>query len=348
MSLQIDGIIFSLQQQGGISVYFRELMACLARHGEDFTLSLEMPTLQDAGPPSGRALTRAARRLERVRRCRPTPGATVLHSSYYRQPAAPRVASVITVYDFIHERYRSGWARRAFMQQKRAAILSAEAVICISQATCDDLLEWVGTTPGQSLHVIHCGVSEVFRPLAPTPPSRPYVLYVGERRGYKNFRLVLGAMSLLRGYELHCVGGGVLRAEELQSASTEVRERVRHIGFVDDEALNRHYNSAVCLAYPSSYEGFGIPVIEAMRAGCPVVATSCKAVLEVGGDALTVADSVDPAAVAAAIERTADSNHRETIIQAGFRVARAYDWDTQHRRTMDVYRTLGWTPSCGR
>jgi mannosyltransferase len=90
-------------------------------------------------------------------------------------------------------------------------------------------------------------------------------------------------MELLPDFELHCVGGGPLQPSELAGIPDSVIRRVRHVGFVDDETLNELYNQAVCLLYPSSYEGFGIPVVEAMRAGCPVVSVACKAVMEVGG-----------------------------------------------------------------
>jgi mannosyltransferase len=343
MSLQIDGIVFSLQRHGGISVYFRELAACLERQQAAFTLTLEAPVLQDSIARPSNLDLRGARLLERVRSCRTLPGTTVFHSSYYRRPADGHAANVVTVYDFIHERFRTGWSRRAFMMQKRSAIRSAQAVICISQATRDDLEEWIGTTREQSVHVIHCGVGRAFRPVPRSAPDRPYVLYVGERRGYKNFRAVLEAMAWLPDLELHCIGGGDLRDEEMHHAPPSVWKRVKHLGFVDDEALNDHYNGAVCLAYPSTYEGFGIPVAEAMRAGCPVVAAaSCKAVVEVGGAALTLADPVDPKSIAEAILRIIDPAERATVVQTGLQIGQAYDWDAQHQRTLDVYRDLGW------
>jgi mannosyltransferase len=344
MGLQIDGIIFSLQKHGGISVYFRELLNGLDRWAEPYVLTLESPAVQDTSGLSSRAdaiLARPARRLERIRRCRPAPGVSLFHSSYYRLPADKRLPSVVTVHDFIHERFRHGWSRRAHMMQKHAAIKAAQAVICISNATRDDLLDWVGETPGQQIHVIHNGVSDVFRPLPPSAPARPYLLFVGERAGYKNFSLVLSALARLPDLELHCVGGGPLRADELDAASPEVRARVKHLGYVTDEALNVHYNRAACLAYPSAYEGFGIPVLEAMRAGCPVVSLDCKAVREVGGDALTVAEEASAEALVRAITSTLDVNRRATVVQAGHRTAARFGWQATHRQTLEVYRSLG-------
>lgn len=349
MSLHIDGVIFSLQRHGGISVYFRELAAYLQSQREPYTLSIETPPRQEVetlAGAAGRLDLRPGRRLERIRRCRPVAGATLFHSSYYRLPAQRGVTSVVTVYDFLHERFPPGIVRRAQSLQKRAAIKSAQAVICISEATRQEMLHWVGDTPGQAVHVIHCGVADTFRPLPDAPaPERPFVLFVGERGGYKNFAALLAAMRHLPGMELHCVGGGALRPDEFGGVDDSVRTRVRHLGFVTDEALNATYNAATCLAYPSAYEGFGIPVAEAMRAGCPVVATDCKAVVETGGAALTVADDASGEAIARAIEQVASPARRATVVETGYQVARRYDWRLTHLRTLEVYRSLGLRPA---
>jgi mannosyltransferase len=265
----------------------------------------------------------------------------VFHSSYYRRPDGGNAPIVVTVHDFVYERYAKGLKRWVHTHQKHAAIRAAQAVICVSEATRQDLIEFVGEIPGQTVHVIHNGVSEVFRPLSLASAPAPYVLYVGERRGYKNFMRVLAAMEFLPDLELHCVGGGDLRAEELAAAPATARHRIRHLGFVTDEALNEYYNRALCLVYPSSYEGFGIPVAEAMRAGCPVVSTRCKAVLEVGGDALTVAADADPRALADAVLCLTNVEYRNQVVSTGFEISRRFSWDRTHEGTLEVYRSLG-------
>lgn len=342
MTITIDGIIFSLQRQGGISVYFHKLLEHLKLRTH-VTLLLEHPTRQDVGSFDTRVsvIGRRARLLERYRPCRVSAGVSAFHSSYYRLPSIINMPSVVTVHDFVYERYARGPKRWAHVHQKHAAIRAAQAVICVSEATRQDLMEFVGEIPGQAVHVIHNGVSDVFRPLSLAPAATPYVLYVGERRGYKNFTRLLAAMEFLPDLELHCVGGGNLRAEELAAAPISARSRVRHLGFVTEEALNEHYNRALCLVYPSGYEGFGIPVVEAMRAGCPVVSTRCKAVLEVGGDALTVATDTDPRALADAILDLSNMEYRNQMVSTGFEVSRHFSWDRTHEGTLDVYRSLG-------
>lgn len=342
MRLSIDTIVFAIQRYGGISVYFRELLRYLAGVGVEYDMVVDHPVKQsfEALANCG-VVSRNARMLERYRRCRVPPLCSVFHSSYYRRPSIKTIPSVVTVHDFVYERYAKGPRRWMHMHQKHTAIRAAQAVICISESTRQDVMEFVGEIPGQTVHVIHNGVSEVFHPLAVAPSPVPYVLYVGERRGYKNFVQLVKAMEFLPDLELHCVGGGGFRPRELAGLPESVRRRVRHLGFVTDEALNEHYNRALCLVYPSSYEGFGIPVAEAMRAGCPVVSVRCKAVLEAGGDALTVAHAAAPRALADAVLRLEDAAYRSRMVTAGLVVAGRYSWDQTHAETLGVYRSLG-------
>jgi len=103
--------------------------------------------------------------------------------------------------------------------------------------------------------------------------------------------------------------------------------------------LNQLYNQAVCLAYPSSYEGFGIPVVEAMKAGCPVVCIRCKAVIEVGMNALSIV-APDASALAERIDALASSDIRDPLIRTGLEVAGNYDWERTYRETLRVYRAV--------
>lgn len=343
MTIVVDGIVFRLQRHGGISVYFRELLHDLAQSLQSACLTLETPLMQDVAEPAAnvKVVSRPARALERYRPARVPADATLFHSSYYRLPVVHTLPTVVTVHDFIYERFRKGPSRWLHSAQKRASIRAAQAIICISESTRQDLEDMVGIRAGQQVHVIHNGVSEVFRPLGLPPASTPFVLFVGERRGYKNFGLALAALGLLQDIELHCIGGGALRPEEFAGVDVSIRARVRHLGEVSNDALNEYYNRALCLLYPSRYEGFGIPVLEAMRAGCPVVCIDCKAVLEIGGDALTIAGAGDAPGLADAVLRTADGSARPDLIRRGVAVAAQFSWRATHARTLQVYESLG-------
>jgi mannosyltransferase len=247
---------------------------------------------------------------------------------------------VVTVHDFAYERWVAGPRAWTHTLQKNAAIRHAQAIICVSEATRDDLLEFVPLRSDQRVHVVYNGVGEAFHPLdnCADPTLRPFALFVGQRGRYKNFSLALKAMELMPDVELFCVGGGPLQQAEVATASHGARARVKHLGTVSDEALNRLYNQAQCLLYPSAYEGFGIPVLEAMRAGCPVVSVSCKAVLEIGGKALTVA-APSPEGLAAAVLSTA-SAQRAVLRSQGLALSSRYSWDRHCAETLAVYRLL--------
>ena len=337
--IALDGIIFSIQKYGGISVYFNQLIKYLGEHDVANIVYLENPLKQKLNPSSN-FVNREARFFERYMDCRLDEKPSVFHSSYYRKPSKSYVPSVVTVHDFIYEKYQSGAKKWVHSLQKFSSIRSAEAIICISESTKNDLLEFVEGVETKKIHVIHNGVSNVFRRLGASTSSRPYVLFVGQRSGYKNFNLILATMTYLPDFELRCVGGGDIRPDELDGLSQSVVDRVRHLGFVLDEQLNDLYNHATCLVYPSSYEGFGIPVIEAMKAGCPVVCVDCKAVLEVGMDALSVVYDGDPKTMANAILNTLSSS-RANLIGRGLAVAQGYSWNITHRQTLDIYRSLG-------
>ena len=343
MNLQIDGIIFSLQKYGGISVYFRQLLSYLKNQPNiKCNLSIEFPVLQklDLSNDYSNINVRSARYFERYLKCKISSEINIFHSSYYRLPSVKSIPSVVTVHDFIYEYYGSGLSRKVHMAQKHAAIRQAASIICVSYSTYEDMLSWVEIRATQSVHIIHNGVNPLFRPIQSTNLGRPFILFVGQRGGYKNFQLLLKVLPLLSDFELHCVGGGCFLPDEFEGISPSLKKRIRHLGFLTDYDLNLAYNSAFCLVYPSSYEGFGIPVVEAMRAGCPVVALRCKAIMEVGGDALEFAVCQDPGAIANAVLKLFEPLHRSKKIFQGIERARLFDWDKCHAQTFNVYKQL--------
>jgi mannosyltransferase len=341
-NIVLDGIIFSLQNYGGISVYFRELLSALAASDLDVDLNLDAPLLQDLEElhSSVNLVSRQTRRLERFRACR-TPGQQgIFHSSYYRTPSSCRaMQSVVTVHDFIHEKIHKNVKSLAHTLQKRKAIKEAQAIICISESTKADLIDLVGVRAGQSIYVIPNGVSENFKPASSTL-SGNFALFVGERRSYKNFKLAAEAMEFLPDMELWCVGGGAATASDVAELNEEVVCRLKFLGHVSEHRLNQLYNQAHCLIYPSGYEGFGIPVAEAMKAGCPVVCLDTTAVIETGGLALEVANGGHGAEIAKSVMRLSDSSYRQAKADLGLQIASRYSWKLCHAKTIGVYRSL--------
>ena len=350
MNVHIDGIIFSLQQYGGISVYFRELLSRFnAEH--DVTLTLEGPlqqSLEAKNFPGIRFIDRTSRLFERIRTSR-KPGRNhfdVFHSSYYRRPEHHSQPSVVTVHDFFPHRFPDSPKNRLKSLMINSAIKQADHIICISETTKEELFTFVPVRQDQRVSVIYNGVSDIYRPLdSNSKPSlhykRPFILFVGQRGGYKNFKLAIQALEHLSGMDLFCVGGGAFGFDELVNVSQNTQSRIHHLGFVEMEQLNILYNNAHCLLYPSEYEGFGIPVIEAMRAGCPVVSLNCKAVVEVGGAALNISyDSSDALSLAQVIKDLYDDNLRLRIRKLGFEQSHQFGWDRCFKETMEIYLGL--------
>jgi glycosyltransferase involved in cell wall biosynthesis len=177
------------------------------------------------------------------------------------------------------------------------------------------------------VRVVPNGVADTFAPDGPAEPG-DYVLAVGTIEPRKNLSRLAEATRRL-GVELRVVGAPGWGHVELGTG-------VRRLGRVPDGELARLYRGARCLAYPSIYEGFGIPIVEAMASGTPVVTSRGGATEEVAGGAAVLVDPLDPTAIAAGIKEAAA--RRDELVQAGLGRARDFDWDDVARRTADVYR----------
>jgi mannosyltransferase len=189
------------------------------------------------------------------------------------------------VHDFVHDLYFSGPRVWLHNRMKKQAILESDVIIAVSQNTKVDLLKFYPQIKEARVKVIHNGVSENFKMLdKPMRVERPFFLYLGLRDNYKNFGFAVKVAADNPEFDLTIVGPP-LTAPEIALLEKTMPGRFNVFTGIDDLLLNELYNAAYCLLYPSEYEGFGIPVLEAMRAGCPFIALNKSAIPEVAGNA---------------------------------------------------------------
>lgn len=358
MRIYLDNIIFSLQRAGGISVYWYELLRRMLRdevplhaiegrnvNDNIFRTNLDFP--QDLIVSSLIIPTNISRYLPPFVAL---PKGCIFHSSYYRIPWGSDCTTVETAYDFTYERFGSGLPRLVHSVQKRIALQKARGVICISESTKRDLLKFIPGVAEERIRVIHLGYADEFRPLHENERKGlsdvagfndlPYLVYVGDRSSYKNFPLAVHAVSQVPGYGLVVVGGGALNRSDQALLNEQLGGRHLHLDRLPNEKLNSLYNSAHALIYPSSYEGFGIPVIEAMVAGCPVIASNTSSIPEAAGDAGLLVDEVSTVAFAARIRELENSSLREAVILRGFENVKRFSWERCYQETIVFYREI--------
>jgi mannosyltransferase len=344
MDIVLDDIIYYLQQTGGISTYWYELSRRIkseqVRH-VDFHIN-SADRFSAERDIDSTLLIPGSKLPVQLRRYLPVNDRVsaphIFHSSYYRYSTSRSALNVSTVYDFAYEWFRHGLAQHVHHWQKSAAIAHSNAVICISKSTMEDFCRYYPHFHGK-VKMIYIGISEEYR-ILPAVEKKQQVLFVGERSGYKNFGAVVDAIALLGRYSLAIGGGRELRREEREKLDARLPGRYTHFNSISNERLNLLYNESHCLVYPSSYEGFGIPVGEAMRAGCPVVAGSAPALAEVGGDAALYLQAATGRQIADAIVSLEERGRRNDLIRKGEKHARQFSWDRTAKETIALYEEM--------
>lgn len=307
MNVIFDNIIFSLQRFGGISVVWNEL---LQRAQADKELNLTELDYRNE---------RLYRWLERYR----IPDymaekPSVFHSSYFRVLPQAGVHNVTTVHDLTYHFYRKGLPKAVHLWEEARALKHSEAIVCISENTKRDLLTFYPWVKEETIHVIYNGVSDDFYPIK-NIEKKGYLLFIGNSSvSYKRYDI---AQEVAKRTGLELVAARNVTSEE----------------------LNKLYNEALCLLYPSDYEGFGLPILEAQKAGCPVIAQNYSSVPEViGKGGLIVEHSSTEKIVQQMVEKVNEVQSRpmQGIIAAGIENAKRFSWDNTYEQTKNVYRQL--------
>jgi glycosyltransferase involved in cell wall biosynthesis len=284
----------------------------------------------------------------------------VFHSPNYVLPPLRRGMKVVTIHDLSFLRYPEGAEpslRRYLSGAVPKAVRRADLVLADSDNTEQDIIELLGVAPGK-VKVLHPGVGERFRPLDDEGLlgrirelyglSSPFLLSLGTLEPRKNLILLLDAYAALRArgdiYHKLVIAGkkgwlyeGIFR--KVKELSLE--EEVIFLGFVADENLPALYNLAEVFVFPSLYEGFGLPPLEAMACGTPVITSDSSSLPEVVGEAGLMVSSGDSKALAQAMKRVLDDpTLREDLAGKGVRQARKFTWQAAAQKALNIYEGL--------
>lgn len=292
-----------------------------------------------------RPVVRAAFTAARFRRQK----ASIWHSTYYTVPRSWRGPVVTTVFDLIQERFPSLFTLPQDAQirkQKTKCIRSSDVIVSISNSTKDDLVSYYDVDPDKVV-VVHLAAGSTFTSSSGWDPrlneGRPYILFVGDRLHYKNAALLFEAYRRWASrteVDLLFVGPPPSNAEKLLVDGLGDGGRVRFLTGVDDGALAAAYRGALVFVYPSLYEGFGLPLLEAMGSGCPVVASAIPSSVEVAGDAASYFDPNDPDSLIQALDGLLAESVRGLAVREGHARALEFSWGNSAQRLVDLYRGL--------
>lgn len=374
VDLVIDGIVYGFQPYGGINTYFNEVASHLSRRN-DVSVEFWVPRGCKGRPSEAPGIRRLARELLPTRtgvswkadqllcpvleklnaayrsarlwhrpRC-------VFHSTYFTIPPQ-RVAHVATAYDLNHEllahRYGDAWGqwlRRTY----RDYLADATAIIAISHKTKSDLVRMYHDMSPAKIHVVHLAVNR--SRFWPDPDcgalhtagvkAKAYVLYVGGRSDkYKNFSGLLTAFAtsgLSTHLSLVVAGAGWTTAETAALHELQLHNSVTLVENPSDELLRKLYSCAAGLVYPSLHEGFGLPLLEAMACGTPVLASDIAVFREVCSNAAVFFDPHEPLDIGRALRCVLDGATRQHLIEAGTRRLSSFSWESCAEQTRQVY-----------
>jgi glycosyltransferase involved in cell wall biosynthesis len=283
----------------------------------------------------------------------------LFHAPHYVLPPLTPCKSVVTIHDCIHLRFPQYLPNRLAYAYARSSLWiathRASRVMTVSEASKRDILRYF-RIPQDKVDVIYNAIDERYGE-TPSPDevarvqeryqlNAPYVLYAGNIKPHKNLERLIEAFHALRqdpelGHvKLLIIGDEISKYATLRRAvhKYKLHKHVRFFGFVPDKTLAVLYRLARVFVFPSLYEGFGLPPLEAMASGTPVITSDVSSLPEVVGDAALLIDPLDPSAIAEAMRRVLmDSPLHEELRQKGFKRVREFSWERSVRRVREIY-----------
>ena len=358
----LDNIVFELQGVGGISKiwykkiqYFQENALFDVKYVEgpnmDGNIFRKKLKLNKSDIIADKIYPLAFRRYSSVR----TKGPGVFHSSYFRTTKNKKMKQVVTVHDCGYEKFSKGFKRSAHIWQKKKALEVADIIISVSHNTKRELYYYYPWIKNKIVRVVPNGADDEFHLLERKPEEitingvmirkKKILLYVGGRNFHKNFSSIFNLLETQAANENDLsiiVAGGekpsIIEINQIKEKGLE--DKVRFIGKISNTDLNLLYNMAFCLVFPSFYEGFGIPVIESMRAGCPVLSSDMSSLHEVGGSGGLFFSPENKNDMKEKFYKLFDEKFRKQLIDYGLKRSMEYSWEKTYNAINGIYNEL--------
>ncbi len=363
MKLLLDHQIFSSQNVGGISRYFCNLISEYKTIDPSISISLpisyhknqhltEVTHLIKNDNLNKKKNFQLFKNYQKendksIKKALESKDYDIFHATYYEKNLLEYTANkplVITIHDMIHELYPEFFALKDnTANHKKELALRADKIITVSENTKKDLLKFIRLDE-KKIEVIPLASSFKVRKTTKNKSyNYKYLLYVGNRSIYKNFYFMLNSIAdLLKQDDLHllCFGHAFNKKELEFLENLQIRERVKVNGKTDAELVNL-YQNALAFIIPSYYEGFGIPILEAMSCGCPVLAANKSSIPEVASDAALYFDPKDAKSIRNSVEKiTSDKKFRDSLIEKGYQRNDMFSWNQTAEKTLKVYNSL--------
>ncbi len=361
MKIFYDHQVFSWQKIGGVSRYFVELInhlpadigyvmpPMMSENAYLDNLRPEVPPVKSWSVANFRVRKKLYEAINQRRSARMISdgGFDVLHPTYYSTYFLKRRKTpyVITVHDFIHEKYPQHFTDTAkVIREKKEAVANADRIIAISEHTRRDLVDIYGI-PADRVDVIYHGASPLSSVHEPVPGTGDrFILFVGDRTKYKNFLNLAEAFVILSRNDpelrLVCAGKPFSDAERRHLSSLGIGDKSMAC-FASDSQLAWLYANTACFVFPSAYEGFGLPILEAWSAGAPVALSRASCFPEIAGSAASWFEPDDPAMMACAIGDVVYSDDtRARLRYLASERLKMFTWEKTAARTTEIYRSL--------
>jgi glycosyltransferase involved in cell wall biosynthesis len=354
----------------GIGTYVRNLLRHLARIDTttEYVLLCHPPDCDMAGNlgPNFRAVVESSpaysvREQVRIPLDLRREGIDLFHAPHYVLPPLTPCKSIVTIHDCIHLRFPQYLPNRLGYAYARASMWAAthrsNRVLTVSDASKRDILRHFHI-PSAKIDVIYNAIDERFGELPDAEEiervreryqlNDPFVLYAGNIKPHKNLERLIESFHMLRRHgpehvKLLIIGDEISKYATLRRAvhKYKLHKHVRFLGFVPDRTLAALYRLAAVFVFPSLYEGFGLPPLEAMASGTPVITSNVSSLPEVVGDAALLIDPYEPGTIADAMRRVlTEPGLRESMREKGLARARAFSWERSVRRVREIYEEV--------